>query len=188
MSKSRAEISYTATTKKVWKGPAHLRKLLVPIAEIEPHPENARVGSVPEIAASLERFGQQKPVVTQSGVVYAGNHLWKAAMSLGWTHLARSEAELSGEEAEAYLIADNRLSDVAGYNPSKLRVKLEALRDSGNLSGTGYDSSQLERQLSTLASALADSPAAKPPDPIQPQEHVCPSCGHVWTGDPRPDA
>ena len=40
-----------------------LRSLLVPIESLELHPRNPRRGDVAAVAASLRRFGQQKPVV-----------------------------------------------------------------------------------------------------------------------------
>jgi ParB-like chromosome segregation protein Spo0J len=37
----------------------------VPIDSIQTHPRNPRGGDIAAIAASLRRFGQQKPVVAQ---------------------------------------------------------------------------------------------------------------------------
>ena len=41
------------------------RHSCVPISSVELHPRNPRVGDVEAVAASLRRFGQQKPIVVQ---------------------------------------------------------------------------------------------------------------------------
>ena len=52
-----------------------LQALVVPMASIELHPRNPRVGDVEAIAASLGRFGQVRPVLVQASTrfVVAGN-------------------------------------------------------------------------------------------------------------------
>lgn len=119
------------------------------IDTVEPHPENARVGDVSAIAASLERFGQVRPIVVQrsTGYVVAGNHTREAARSLGWKEIAAVLLDMDDETAKAYLLADNRLSDRARYDQAKLYESLEGLLD---LDGTGYDMDYVE----TLADAV----------------------------------
>jgi hypothetical protein len=39
---------------------------IVAVDELRPHPENPRRGNINAIAASLDRFGQVKPVLTGS--------------------------------------------------------------------------------------------------------------------------
>lgn len=55
------------------------------------------------------------------------------------------------EEAEAFLIADNRLTELGGWNPSMLVAVLEDLAPDGKLSGTGYDETDLDRIRMKLA-------------------------------------
>lgn len=119
------------------------------IDTVEPHPDNARVGDTSAIAESLTRFGQVKPIVVQrsTGYVVAGNHTREAARSLGWDAIAAVLLDLDDETAKAYLLADNRLSDRARYDQSKLYASLESLLD---LDGTGYDLDYVE----SLADAL----------------------------------
>ena len=63
-----------------------LEALLRPIAEVTLDPANARAHSernLQAIADSLDRFGQQKPIViTPDGTVVAGNGTLEAARSL----------------------------------------------------------------------------------------------------------
>ncbi|HEY8868153.1 MAG TPA: ParB N-terminal domain-containing protein [Candidatus Limnocylindrales bacterium] len=62
----------------------------MPIESIKLHPRNPRIGDVEAVANSLRRFGQQKPLVVQASTLFcvAGNHLLRAAQSLGWTEIA----------------------------------------------------------------------------------------------------
>ena len=52
------------------RSPRKLRSLVVPIESVTLHPNNARRGNVDAVAASLARFGQQKPIVVQASTRY----------------------------------------------------------------------------------------------------------------------
>ena len=118
-----------------------LQDLAVPIESVGLHPRNPRVGDVEAVAASLRRFGQQKPVVVQrsTGYVVAGNHLVRAALTLGWTEIAANVVELDGATATAFMLADNRTSDLGGYNDELLAAILAEAAAADNLEATGYD-------------------------------------------------
>ena len=54
-------------------------------------------------------------------------------------------------EAQAYLIADNRLTELGGWKPMDLMDSLaEILENTGNLDGTGYDLDDVETILSDI--------------------------------------
>jgi ParB-like chromosome segregation protein Spo0J len=102
----------------VWNGPEALRELLVPLAALERHPQNPRRGRVHEIAESLGRFGQVRPVLAHGHRIVAGNHTYLAAADLGWTHVAVVQHTFADDqEARAYLLADNRLPELGDYEP-----------------------------------------------------------------------
>jgi ParB-like chromosome segregation protein Spo0J len=73
------------------------------------------------VAASLRRFGQQKPIVVQASTrfVVAGNHLVRAAQALGWTEIAANIVDLDDATAVAYMLADNRTADLGWAVESK---------------------------------------------------------------------
>lgn len=142
-----------------WKGPDTLRPLLAPIDSLRTHPENPRRGDIDLIAKSLDTYGQLKPVIAKSldgqDTIYAGNHTWQAAKQLGWTHIAVSRpAYLSDEEADRYLLMDNRASDLAGYDTGELTALLEERADAGTLERTGFDQDDLN-ELRAEAAALS---------------------------------
>lgn len=94
------------------------------IALLKLDPRNARTHptrNLEEIKRSLARFGQQKPVVIGSDyVVIAGNGTVLAARDLGWPTVDAVISTLTGEEAKAYGLADNRTAELAEWNDEVL--------------------------------------------------------------------
>ena len=103
----------------------------VPIATLRPDPANARqhpVRNLEAIAASLQRFGQQKPiVVARDGTVIAGNGTLGAARRLGWETIAAVRTSLTGAAARAFALMDNRTTDLSGWDTSALLEQLGEL-------------------------------------------------------------
>lgn len=128
----------------------------VPIASLQLDPANNRLHSAPNleaIMASLQRFGQQKPVViTQTGLVLAGNGTLEAARALGWSHLACVQTELLGPDQRAYAIADNRTTDLSEFDNGRLSEELRGLGaiDPQLLAAAGFTADELA-QLDGLA-------------------------------------
>jgi ParB-like chromosome segregation protein Spo0J len=121
--------------------PPQLRALVVPIDSVELHPRNPRRGDIAAVAASLTRFGLQKPVVVQrsTGRVVAGNHVLRAALSLGWTEIAANVEDLDDAAAIAFMLSDNRTADLGGYDDTLLAAILAERQEADNLAATGYD-------------------------------------------------
>lgn len=137
-----------------------LEPLIAPIKTLSPHPDNPRRGDVSGIASSLARFGQVRPILAQrsTGFVVAGNHTMQAALQLGWKKIAVAIVDLSDEDARAYMLADNRWSDVAQNDDAALLAILRTLGEAGQLEGTGYSPDDLDDLL-----ALLDSQTTPPP-------------------------
>lgn len=158
---------------RVWRGAAALEPFLVPISELQPFEGNPRRGDVPLLRASLARFGQTKPVLTDAQDerrIVAGRHITLAAQEEGWTHVAAIPNEFENdEEARAFLLADNRTHDLGGYDLELLVAQLGALvEEEVPLDGIGYDESDYEQHLADLRRSLTDLDAAIPPQPREP--------------------
>lgn len=138
-----------------------LASLVEPIRSVKPHPDNPRRGDVAGIASSLERFGQVRPILVQASTsfIVAGNHTYQAAKSLGWKSIAVARVDLSDADARAYMIADNRWSDLAENDDQALVAILAQLEADGQLAGTGY----VEGDADDLAALLAQLPDPPPP-------------------------
>jgi ParB-like chromosome segregation protein Spo0J len=130
-----------------WHGANDLETFLRPLEELRPHPENPRRGDVEIVKTSLERFGQQKPVITDRDdhdLIVAGNHTFFAARSLGWTHIAAIEMWAEAEEGERYMLIDNRTSDSSTYDREVLLRMLDEQPDEDILA-TGFTVEERER-------------------------------------------
>ena len=120
-----------------------IAKLAVPVGRLHEDPQNARKHderNIAAIAASLQEFGQQKPVVAlKNGTVIAGNGTLRAAMRLGWDRLAVAFFDSKDiAKAKAFAIADNRSGEVGSeWDAPVLAETLKELEASGfDVAGT----------------------------------------------------
>lgn len=130
-----------------------IRHLAIDVSSVSTHPRNARRGDVDRIARSLELHGQYRPIVVNERTheVLAGNHTLMAARKLGWLEVAATFVDVDDETALRILAADNRLSDLAGYDDTALMDLLSALNDTaGGLDGVGYEYADIEKLLAKL--------------------------------------
>lgn len=130
--------------------------LAAPITDVQPHPANPRIGNVVKIAESLAKHGQFKAIVVQdsTGFICAGNHTWKAAKLLGWTHAAFARLDISDEDAKRILAVDNRTGDLGEYDDRLLAELLQELAESDDgLAGSGYEAEDLEDLVALLETA-----------------------------------
>lgn len=113
------------------------------IANLQLDPDNARKHTdvdVEAIAKSLDKFGQQSPIViTSDGTVVKGNGTMLAAMRLGWESIDAVVTTLSGDELRAYAIADNQTGLLSEWDDEKLREQLKAFeQDEELLASLGF--------------------------------------------------
>ena len=90
----------------------------VAINSLTAYPMNPRRGDIDAIASSLTAHGQYRPIVVQASTkfVLAGNHTLKAAKKLGWKKIKAVLVDIDDDTAKKIVLADNRLTDLAGYN------------------------------------------------------------------------
>lgn len=137
------------TLVEAWEGAEALRPYLRPIESVVDHVGNPRKGDVEALKGSLRRFGQVRPILFEPGesedVIVAGHHLRYAARDLGWTHLAMVPHTFADEaERKAYLVADNQLATLAGYDEQAQMSLWSELAEAGALEGTGVSIDAME--------------------------------------------
>jgi DNA modification methylase len=149
----------------------HMKAELVPIDSLTFDPSNVRKHgeqNLSTIKASLNRFGQQKPIVVDAnGVVRAGNGTLMAAKALGWKEIAVVRSTLAGSEATAYAIADNRTAELAEWDDDALKQTLAALQieDEDLAVATGFDAKEIDAMLAP--DEVKEDEVPEPPvDPI----------------------
>jgi ParB-like nuclease domain len=100
-----------------------------PIGEVNASPRNARTHSrrqIRQIADSIKAFGFTNPVlIDSSDTVIAGHGRVRAAKLLGMSHVPTiTLADLSPDQLRAYIIADNKLAEKAGWDNDLLKIEL----------------------------------------------------------------
>jgi DNA modification methylase len=100
------------------------------ISELTPHKTNARTHSaeqIEQIAASIETFGFLNPVLIDGdGRVIAGHGRIEAAKKLRRKSVPTLSIEgMSEADRRAYIIADNRLAELAGWDDDLLKLEFE---------------------------------------------------------------
>ena len=146
-----------------------LRRLAVPLGELDSLVGNPRRGDVEAVKRSYSQFGQRKPIVARHkadgrGEVTAGNTQLAAAGELGWSHIAVVWADDDDLTAKAWALADNRTSELGLYDEDALVAYLQAVStDAELLAATGYSESDLARLLGTDAAAPDDKVLEPPP-------------------------
>lgn len=152
----------------------------ISITDLSLDPKNARKHSARNlevIAASLEKFGQRKPIVVHRGVVLAGNGTLEAAKSLGWTEIDVAEVpdDWDNDTAKAYALADNRTAELAEWDESELAKQLLELQDAD------WDITELGFEITKIL----DEPNFQPENIEQPRLDqrapiICPQCSFEW--------
>ena len=104
------------------------------VVDLKVNPRNARTHSpqqVEQIGASVREFGWITPIVVdEDGVVLAGHGRLQAAHLLGLTGVPTVEVKhLTAERKRAFMLADNRLAEPAGWDESLLTSELQELSD-----------------------------------------------------------
>jgi DNA modification methylase len=120
------------------------------IADLTPDPQNARQHddkNLKAIMGSLKEFGQRKPIViTEAGVIVAGNGTVEAAKRLGWLDIevVRVPSDWTDAQVKAFAIADNRTAELANWNQEILTSQLLELEAEGwELAEFGFEAFEL---------------------------------------------
>jgi DNA modification methylase len=121
------------------------------------------------IKGSLQRFGQQHPIIVDGdGIIRAGNGRYMAMRALGWSECDIVRTALKGAEATAFAIADNRTAELASWDDESLAQQLAALQieDEELALATGYDESEIAALALNSVEVQEDEIPEPPADPI----------------------
>src|ERR1700676_1913951 len=102
------------------------------VGELKANPRNSRTHSeaqVAAIAASIKRLGFRAPLLLDGeDVLIAGHGRLLAAARLGMKTVPTVDgSDMTAEERRAYMIADNQLALMAGWNEEILTAELRDL-------------------------------------------------------------
>jgi DNA modification methylase len=123
-----------------------------PIESLTAHPNNPRTHSahqIRQIAASIRAFGFSNPVlIDRNSSIVAGHGRVAAAKTIGMNQVPTVRLEsLSEDQIRAYIIADNRLAETAGWDHAILAVELQhliALEKDLDVTVTGFEIAEID--------------------------------------------
>jgi DNA modification methylase len=150
-----------------------LRALAVRIEGLVFDPHNARghnSDNLSAIRASLEKFGQRKPIVVnrRNQQVEAGNGLVEAAVALGWSHVAVVWVDDDPAAQRGFSLADNRTAELASWKDDVLEALCREWQTDGEQLDL-YDALKLDALLGVPEAEpeIVEDEAPEPPaDPI----------------------
>ena len=145
----------------------------LPIGSLKPYDRNARTHSpkqIAQIAASIKAFGFNNPVlIDKNGGIITGHGRVEAAKLLGHETVPCVRLEhLNDAQKRAYILADNKLAEKAGWDPEILKIELQHLTSLDldfDLSVTGFEMPEIDLLLSDAApesDPADDVPAIEP--------------------------
>ncbi len=138
----------------------------IPLGEVLSWKRNPKTHNIPAIIESMERFGFMQPLIRDdatSRLVAGHGRLEALTQMLGKDKPAPKNilvvkgvwhvpvitgiSFLSEAEAESYLLADNRLVELGGWDNAML---VSLLQINASLAGTGYTEAELDEKIMQL--------------------------------------
>lgn len=122
---------------------------MIPLSLLRRYTFNARTHSeeqIEQIAASMREFGFTNPLlVDRDNQIIAGHGRLDAAEIVGLPEVPCIRLEILDEsQKRAYVLADNKLAENAGWDRTLLRLELVDLRDDGfDLGLIGFSEDEL---------------------------------------------
>ena len=156
-------------------------------ADLVPYERNARTHTRPQIrkiAESIKAFGFTNPVlIDRQNTIIAGHGRVAAAKLLNLEEVPTIRLEtLTPEQIRAYVIADNRLAEDAGWDEQILKIELQniVLDGSIDVALTGFEVAQIDLILG------ADTSPSDPDDDLPEELARCVSArGDLWLLGPH---
>ncbi len=135
-----------------------------PVSTLHPYTNNARTHSakqIKQIAESIKVFGFTNPIlVDRSGGVIAGHGRLEAAKLLGLVAVPTICLEqMSDAQKRAYIIADNKLAENAGWDREVLAIELQGLLEIDldfDITTTGFEMGEIDVAIGELKCGVSD--------------------------------
>ncbi len=154
-----------------------------PIDQLKPNPHNARIHpkrQLRQIRESIREFGFTNPIIVDAeNRIIAGHGRLAAAKLLGITTVPTIRLDgMTKEQIRAYIIADNKLSENAGWDKEILAVEFRELLalDCFDIAVTGFETTEIDL---IMEEAKAAPEKEATPEPDFDQEPVT-KPGDVW--------
>src|SRR4051812_7711595 len=157
----------------------------LPLSALKPYARNSRTHSrrqVKQIAKSIERFGFNNPIlIDDDKQIIAGHGRAEAAKLIGMMMVPTVRlSHLSEADKRAYILADNKLAENAGWDREILAIELQALVDLDfDFETIGFDNAQIDGILEDAAESNGGFPGPEDYMPDYPQNPTS-TGGDLW--------
>lgn len=153
---------------------------LVQVGKIKQHPSNPKKGNVKAIRESVDENDFYGAVIVQksTGHILVGNHRWLAAKAEGLKKIPVIWLDVDDKAAKKIMLADNRTSDLGGYDQDILKSVLQEVLGDDALRGTGYTEADVDRMVRT---SEAPSPKVEEFEATVKVHYTCPKCAFEWS-------
>ena len=186
MKKDRRVSQSSHSSRQVQPDRARLKVVYRRTSELKLDPTNPRhheTQQIGKIGRSIDTFGFNSPILIDSGLnVIAGHGRLLAARRLGRSEVPTIALEhLSEAQKRAFMIADNRLTDLSSFDERLLAIKLQelsvALDLDFSLEATGFEMGEIDLRIQGQT-ALPGSPEEDAADSL-PSESSHPPVSRV---------
>jgi len=153
---------------------------------LKPRSTNPRTHSkkqINQISNAMRRFGFTNPIlVDDSNGIIAGHGRVEAAKSIGLDQVPTVRlSAMSESEIRAYVIADNKLAENAGWDRNLLGLELQYLNElevDFDVTVTGFEVPEIDILIDELSPANEDDPADELIEPVSGPAVTRP--GDIW--------
>ena len=150
-----------------------------PVSALKPSSRNARTHSrhqIRQIAESIKAFGFINPIlIDRTNIIIAGHGRVAAAKLLDMDQVPTIRLEtLTEAQVRAYVIADNRLAEKAGWDKSILAIELQHLVTINNfdVTVTGFEITEID--------LILHNADRRDQDDIQNRRQPVSKSGDIW--------
>ncbi|MGI9424740.1 MAG: ParB N-terminal domain-containing protein, partial [Hyphomicrobiaceae bacterium] len=155
-----------------------------PLSVLKSNPRNARIHcqrQIRQIADSINEFGFNNPIlVDEDMMILAGHGRCEAARLLNKESVPVLRIEhLSPSQKRAYILAENQLATLAGWDNEILALELQDLADLDpefDLTLTGFDMGEID----VLIEDLVEDDEPEPPVPEVAEGPAITQLGDIW--------
>lgn len=169
----------------------NLRIEYMPLSELVRAPRNPKEHHVQAIAESVERFGYVSPLILDdaTGKLVAGHGRLDALQAMKaqgraapervqvhdgeWlVPVVRGVSFGNAAEAEAYLVADNRTTELGGWDEVVLADVLSDLAAQETLEGTGWDSEEVDNLIAAQIKDVLKTKRRLTPELLERHDYI----------------
>ena len=163
---------------------------MVDVEKLIPYARNAITHSdvqIAQIAASIKEFGFLSPVIiSKDNTILCGHGRYYAAQKLGLEKIpCIQEEHLTEAQKRAYILADNKISQNAGWDEELLKIEIADLQgEDFDVSLTGFEDYEITDLFAvekpTTEKVVKNQEYDEEVFGDEEFEHECPRCGFKY--------